>query len=358
MPAGSPRPRRSETHFASPGSDEPSAFHRVLQRPPLRRHGFGRVLRRSCLRRARTMPRPDTFRLRGFSPPCRLAPPEGSRACCIPLPTLGFVGFRTRGTRGLARLPNLPTDVPPSRAYPPATAGLRVTAAPCPPAVHHPGVARLRGLDPSGSPWLRAAVAGDTSSRLSWASLLKHDVPPGGPPSGRGRRKPATPGTDDERCARLAAPREGDPVARVSATLPPTEDRSCSGTRRPHPALDLVASLPSAFAAPPWVGGRAVRRGSTRRRRPKAPGGAGSKPLGRLRATEDGLPQPSRWCEHPAKRVTRPCLPRLPRPEGCEPRREAADRSRCAPEMFRTSKSDLAVSPRYADGVEIGRAHV
>jgi len=33
-------------------------------------------------------------RLRGSSPPWRFDPPAGLRACCVPLPTLGFIGFR------------------------------------------------------------------------------------------------------------------------------------------------------------------------------------------------------------------------------------------------------------------------
>jgi len=36
------------------------------------------------------------FRPRGFAPPRRLAPRDGSRACCIPLPTMGFVSFPAR----------------------------------------------------------------------------------------------------------------------------------------------------------------------------------------------------------------------------------------------------------------------
>lgn len=32
-------------------------------------------------------------RIRGSSPPLRFDPPAGLRACCVPLPTLGFIGF-------------------------------------------------------------------------------------------------------------------------------------------------------------------------------------------------------------------------------------------------------------------------
>jgi hypothetical protein len=38
--------------------------------------------------------RPASFRPRGFAPPRRLSPRTGPRACCIPLPVLGFAAFR------------------------------------------------------------------------------------------------------------------------------------------------------------------------------------------------------------------------------------------------------------------------
>jgi len=71
---------------------------------------------------ARSCHRPDMFRPRGFSPPRRLAPPEDLRACCIPLPTLRFTGFRAPGQRVPARPLAFPHRAMPSRAYPPAAA--------------------------------------------------------------------------------------------------------------------------------------------------------------------------------------------------------------------------------------------
>jgi hypothetical protein len=38
-------------------------------------------------------PPPDALRPRGFAPPRRLHPQKGSRACCIPLPVVGFAAF-------------------------------------------------------------------------------------------------------------------------------------------------------------------------------------------------------------------------------------------------------------------------
>jgi len=45
------------------------------------------------------------FRPRGFAPPRRLSPRDGSRACCIPLPILGFVSFRALVVRRPAHFP-------------------------------------------------------------------------------------------------------------------------------------------------------------------------------------------------------------------------------------------------------------
>lgn len=67
--------RRSPLRRARPRSPLPDA--------PLRVHPSGRRL-----------PTPTMFRPRGFSPPRRFSPRAGLRACCIPLPVLGFAAFR------------------------------------------------------------------------------------------------------------------------------------------------------------------------------------------------------------------------------------------------------------------------
>jgi hypothetical protein len=43
--------------------------------------------------------RPASFRPRGFAPPRRLPPHTKSRACCIPLPVLGFAAFHETRSR-------------------------------------------------------------------------------------------------------------------------------------------------------------------------------------------------------------------------------------------------------------------
>jgi hypothetical protein len=70
------------------------AASRGIRRVPLRR-----LLR--CVhshRRCRRLRPPeyhpgDAFRPRGFAPPRRFAPHRRARACCIPLPTMGFAAF-------------------------------------------------------------------------------------------------------------------------------------------------------------------------------------------------------------------------------------------------------------------------
>lgn len=176
-----------------PGHDDRSVRRRISRRPARASRAPSSGLfkdrpsvvlpssassRRVAPASARSCQRPNLFRLRGFSPPCRLAPPNGLRACCIPLPTLGFVGFRAWGCACLRNFrPSPPTRGPPERVLPQQpTLRCRSAVPPCrsPPQ----GVARLRGLDPLGSSWQRRSVAGTPCSKLSWASHLEPPVRP------------------------------------------------------------------------------------------------------------------------------------------------------------------------------------
>jgi hypothetical protein len=69
----------------------------------------------------------DSFRPRGLSPPRRLAPPRTSWACCIPLPTMGFIGFPSAARRVPATPRDVFTDAIPSRAFPSSAAVLTRT---------------------------------------------------------------------------------------------------------------------------------------------------------------------------------------------------------------------------------------
>lgn len=106
--SGCARPRAgvslSKTPLASLGSVLPSAFHRVVQRSPLRHHRLRSPLPptgwwASALR----CQAPRAFRPRGSSPPRRFTPPQVPRACCIPQATMGFTGLRPR--RAICRWP-------------------------------------------------------------------------------------------------------------------------------------------------------------------------------------------------------------------------------------------------------------
>jgi len=77
-PSCLPRTRSFEVPF----SGIPAAVHS----PYIRRCTFGPWL-----------PSHDiAFRPRGFAPPRRLSPHRGSRACCIPVPDMGFAAFHDR----------------------------------------------------------------------------------------------------------------------------------------------------------------------------------------------------------------------------------------------------------------------
>lgn len=65
----------------------------------------------------------DMFRLRRFSLPCRIAPPGGSWACCIPQPTMRFTGLPPRRA-GCAYAAFPPVPRPPELS-PPAKPCLR-----------------------------------------------------------------------------------------------------------------------------------------------------------------------------------------------------------------------------------------
>jgi hypothetical protein len=121
-----------------------SAFHRVVQRSPLRR----------CLP---SNPLPHTEVCFGHPPPsvCR-GPPSwflttltdcsssGLRACCVPLPTMRFTGF--------CALSNTPHRCHTLQSIPLPSSRPDVTARPLPPRRHGLHPARPRGLAPLESP--------------------------------------------------------------------------------------------------------------------------------------------------------------------------------------------------------------
>lgn len=131
------------------------------------------------------------FRPRGFSPPRRLSPRHDLRACCIPLPILGFAAFRATSNRSRTRAPprcasTLRRGPPPSAA--PGHPGPCHLAVPSRSAGPFPvnNVAavpaswtcrrerRLRGFAPTSGSYLDRCLAASTGPTLPWALSLHH----------------------------------------------------------------------------------------------------------------------------------------------------------------------------------------
>lgn len=124
-----------------PGSNEPSAFHRVSQRPPLRR--VPSVSTPASLRPLRPgrCQAPCSFRPRRSSRPRRFSPLMESRACCVPHPTMRFIGF-PRTDDACLRRRRASSPMPALQSFSLPRSGPRVTARSCPPVV-----GRQRQLD-------------------------------------------------------------------------------------------------------------------------------------------------------------------------------------------------------------------
>lgn len=100
---------------------------------------------------ARRLPAPRTFRPRRSSRPRRFPPPTGSRACCVPHPTLRFTGFPRTGDACLRPPPRFPTDARPPERFPSEKRSSRRREA-LPPCRSSATPTRLRGLVPLGNP--------------------------------------------------------------------------------------------------------------------------------------------------------------------------------------------------------------
>jgi hypothetical protein len=162
---------QSETHFETPGLAMPDAFPRVLLECPSTSRHLQRVhpAARGCFGAVRPAPRgsvfvvshhPDGFRHRGL----RGLVASRSRSW-------GSSGCTAPGHFKATARPDSHRCLHPPELSPPAAA---VGTSPCFPAPwafagHEP--ARLRGLDPPGSPLRRHHVAVAPCPRLSWVSL-------------------------------------------------------------------------------------------------------------------------------------------------------------------------------------------
>jgi hypothetical protein len=178
----------------------------------------------------------DMFRLRGFSPPCRLAPVREPRACCIPQPTWGFAAFpaftasrrlclsaRGTGPRRSAWDP-LGVASSPSRASPtrsaraPREAGRPTSHATSAPGPGNPGRPTRSANGPDGRPGrLPCSVDALRSLSLAGSCASRHRVARArrvhrGPPTLLPLRLEACSGTSARRPLRVGV---GRPRRRV-----------------------------------------------------------------------------------------------------------------------------------------------
>jgi hypothetical protein len=142
-----------------PAQNEPSAFHRVSQRPPLHRHPCWSPLPRACARFGTI-----TSRHRARSV---LAVPPGLDGFLLHQ-VRGLVASRIRswGSSGFhATMPHACDDLsasspmPALQSLPLPRSGPHVTVVPCPPVVARLAPLRLRGLVPLGNPLRQGFVA-------------------------------------------------------------------------------------------------------------------------------------------------------------------------------------------------------
>jgi len=174
------------------------------------------------------LPTPCMFRPRRSSRPRRLPPPTGSRACCVPHPTLRFIGLPRPSDACLRPPPRFPTDACPPELFPSEKRRSRHREA-MPPCRSSATPTRLRGLHPLGNPSRRRFVAEPHRPMLSWASPL-------GAPLERDTLRHVR-----ERTALRGA---RDPPRRTDRVASPQAD--ATGARRPPPR-------------PPCGGGRSGR---------------------------------------------------------------------------------------------------
>lgn len=149
----------------------------VRQRPPLHRHGLGRVLPQAEACFDQILPRIRLVPSSWFPTTSTACATLGSSACCSGLPTMGFAGFPPRATRVPTSRPQRPhrRDTLQSLPLPQQRSMRRRTSLPPRPRQHM--AAGPRGVDPPGSPLQTDAVADASRPMLSWASRFDHHAP-------------------------------------------------------------------------------------------------------------------------------------------------------------------------------------
>lgn len=260
--------------FAAPPSTSPTGVHsRAPKRPSAGRYHPTR-----------------SFRPRGFPPPRRLAPPDGSQACCILLPTMGSTGFQCPGHDVAAAPPTPLLRCASLQSLAPLRQPCARHRTPLPPR-RLPGTTWCRSARPDlgallrrSSPWRLGAVADHEplGALLGFPRPGVHD-----------RRSPILPKQDQRRpCHPASASARGGPKPRHARRVAGGD--TCDARRRRR----LVASSvrPSAPRPP---GGDRILAGCHRSR--GLPG-----PI-RTRGAPRGHPDPSPWPRRP--KATRPDSP-------------------------------------------------
>lgn len=198
-----------------PARIEPSAFHRVSQRPPLRRQPCWSPLPRACARFGPASP--DA----ALVPPTPFLPASTASSSCRfagllrPASDPGVHRVATLRRRMPATTQRFPTDACPSELLPPEKRFSRHRES-LPPCRSTATPLRLRGLVPLGNPLRQRFVAEPHRPMLSWASQL------GAPPGHASRSIRERTGRSHQGSART----QTDPVARSTRSVPPPPEGS------------------------------------------------------------------------------------------------------------------------------------
>jgi hypothetical protein len=256
----SSRPCRSRSPRPLPPTSPPSVHSRQASLP-----GFG--LRGTTSEVA--------FRPRGFAPPRRFAPLDGSRACCIPQPVVGFVAFPCAPTcepRGPKTERAAPASPSPRRvSYPPKDSPrpqpYRITAALAPLPLLPSLSARLPATPFPGCPLLAPR-----RRPLGFEALLRVRVRTSSRPFPAGRRPVLPWASLPSKVLRCRAfNRDATPTL---ALRPPKWTRSSIELRSAPETTDSELSV-ATVRRRPTVG---LHRSLDRRRMPRsARGGAGTR---------------------------------------------------------------------------------
>jgi hypothetical protein len=149
----------------------------VRQRPPLHRHGLGRVLPQAEACFDQILPRTRLVPSSWFPTTSTVCATLGSSACCSGLPTMGFAGFPRRAARVPTSCPKRPHRRITLQSLPLLQQRAMHHCTSLPPRPSRHMSVGPRGVHPLRSPLLADAVSDASRPMLSWASRFDHRVP-------------------------------------------------------------------------------------------------------------------------------------------------------------------------------------